>query len=82
MTQIELYQSVLKKLSNVPAKDLSQVDKFLSQWSDQPQSKSKNKDKIVALAGAWADMEEEDFQDYLKKAKESGNESFGREVEL
>ncbi|MEK6479061.1 hypothetical protein WJR50_16055 [Catalinimonas sp. 4WD22] len=82
MTQTELYQSVLKKLSKVPAMDLAQVDKFLSQWSDEPENKSKHKDKIMAFAGAWEDMKEEDFQDYLKNAKESGNESFGREVEL
>ncbi len=82
MTQIELYQSVLKKLSNIPAKDLPQVDRFLSQWGDGPHDKSKNKEKTMALAGAWADMEEEDFQDYLNKAKDSGNESFGRAVDL
>ena len=82
MNQSELYQSVLKKLSTTPVEQLPEVDRFLSQLNDEMQDKKNNKDKTLALAGSWANMNEKDFQEYLKKAKETGSETFSREVEL
>ncbi len=70
MSQSELYQSVLKKLSTTPVEYLPEIDKFLSQIIDEIQDKKNNKDKMLALAGSWADMDEKDFQEYLKKARE------------
>ena len=82
MSQTQLYQSVLKKLGDIPAEYLSQIDEFLSQLNQEAQRQDNNREKILALAGSWTDMNEDDFQDYLKHAKESGSEAFGREVDL
>ena len=82
MSQTELYQSVLKKLGDLPAEYLIQIDDFLSQLSKKAQKQTHQRDKTMALAGSWKDLSEEDFQDYLKHARESGSESFGREVDL
>ena len=85
MNQTALYQSVLKKLGDTPAEYLPEIDHFLSEINriaNVRKAKSENRKKILALAGSWSDMSEEDFQDYLRKAKQAGNELFNREVNL
>lgn len=82
MVQAELYQSVLHKLSLIPIDYLQQVDNYLTDIQEGIKNKEKNRNAILQLAGAWSDMSETDFEDYLNIAKDSGNELFNREVEL
>lgn len=85
MNQTTLYQSVLKKLGNIPAEYLPAIDHFLSQINraaGREKEKEENRKKILALAGSWSDMSEEDFQDYLQRTKEVGDELFNREIDL
>ncbi len=96
MSHIEIYQSVLKKLSTLPIEDLEQVDSFLNQLSHErpmeEENKSldlKSKEEIetnrkatLEFAGAWSDFSDEDFESYLKHTKETGNELFNREIDL
>lgn len=56
--------------TNSPATNFSLVDK------------ENNRQKVRALAGAWDELPEDDFQDYLKFAKQSGRDAFGKEVKL
>ena len=65
MNQTESYQSIWKKLSNIPAEYLPQVHDFLSQINTQPSTIANSREKILALASSWQDMDEKEFQDYL-----------------
>ncbi len=44
--------------------------------------KNNNRDAIMALAGGWDMMSENEFQEYLIEAKRSGSEMFGDESSL
>lgn len=80
--EAKLYKSVLKSLSLLPEAYLVQVNAYLENLRSRISHKEKNLLAILALAGSWSDMPESDFNDSLKEARESGNELFGREVEL
>ncbi len=82
MIQINLYKSVLKKLSLIPVEYLQQVDNFLSSLTEKITKKEQNRKAILDLAGSWADMSQNDFKDYLRVAKETGEELFKREINL
>ena len=83
MTQTELYKSVLNKLSALPVDYLWEVDKFLSELNKKEYQKGQNNtEKILSFAGTWSDMDEEDFKEYLKVARETGDQLFSREVNL
>lgn len=82
MSAQTIYQSILQKLSIIPVDYLQQVDDFLLQLGEELQSKEDNKLEILSLAGAWQDMPEEEFDDYLRQAKKSGDEAFGRDIIL
>lgn len=82
MVQEELYKSVLRKLSFLPTEYLQQVDSFLSSLGKKMAEKEQNRSTTLSLAGSWSDMSDEDFQDYLQIAKDTGKELFTREIEL
>ncbi len=77
-----IYQSILQKLGTLPVDYLQQVEAFLSQLGEEVQSKEENRQKSMSFAGAWQDMPQEAFDDYLKDAMRAGNEAFGRETGL
>ena len=82
MIHNEIYKSVLRELSQVPADYLQLVENFLSSLNKKLDKKEQNRNAIMALAGSWSDMEDEDFDDYRRITKEIGGELFNREVEL
>ena len=80
--EANLYKSVLQNLSQIPEEYMTQVNIFLSSLKDKIQHKAHNREEILTLAGAWSDMSESDFEEYLKAAKDSGTSLFDREVDL
>lgn len=82
MTNIEIYRSVLRRLSQLSVDYLQLVDNYLSSLQAKLDKKEENRNAVLALAGSWSDMNDEDFEDYLRVTKETGDELFNREVEL
>lgn len=82
MTNIEIYKSVLRRLSQLSVEYLQLVDNYLSSLQTKLDKKEENRNAILALAGTWSDMSDQDFEDYLRVTKETGDELFNREVEL
>lgn len=82
MTNIEIYKSVLRRLSQLSVDYLQLVDNYLSSLQTKLDKKEENRNAVLALAGTWSDLSEEDFEDFLRATKETGDELFNREVEL
>jgi len=78
----ETYQSILARLSRIPASYLQQVDVYLQRFSQEIQQRAQNREQILALAGSWSDWEEVDFQEYLQGTRNVGDELFDRDIEL
>jgi len=82
MTAINLYKSVLQKLSVIPPEHLIEVDVFLTALSEEIAMKEKKRLQILELAGSWSDMSEEDFDDYMQSIKVVKKDMFNREIDL
>lgn len=83
MTEIELYQSILRKLSNIPQMYLSDVDNYLSGLMKEVEKpKSTNIATVMAFADSWSDMEEDDFVDFLTETRNIRNNLFDRKIDL
>ena len=81
-TTEKTYQSILQKLSSIPVEHLERVDEFLAQFSQSRQEKEEKRRAVLNLAGSWSDMSEEDYNEFRREAKKTGNELFSREVDL
>jgi len=83
MTGIKLYQSVLRKLGNIPQIYLIDIDNYLTELLKKVEKpKSKNITDIMSFAGSWSDMEEEDFIDFLEETKNIRKNTFDRKLDL
>lgn len=72
-----LYQSILSKISTLPASYLQRVDTYLyTVIQESKRDKRDNREKVLALAGGWADMSETFFNEYLETAKKTGENMF------
>ena len=73
MSQTELYQSVLKKLSDIPTKYLSQVDAFLSQLSQeaQLQGQSPSEDEATPSKAFTSVHHPPSFREAIKPIRKS-----------
>jgi len=78
----KIYQSILSQLSLVPVDYLQEVEAFLQKLTQDIHRKQHNRALILGLAGSWDEMPENDFNEYLDAAKNTGNELFNREVDL
>lgn len=59
----KLYQSILHNLSVAPVSVLKQIDAFLQKFTLDKQVRQTTKQATLALAGAWSDMSDTDFED-------------------
>lgn len=65
-----IYQSILFKISAIPVDYLQQVDSYLQELTAKiEEEKEANRRRILSFAGGWSDMGKDDFEDYLKTAK-------------
>ncbi len=79
----QTYQSILKHLAAVPVDYLEKIDAFIQKISaDIAVQKKSKKNPNLDFAGAWADMTQEDFEDFLKIAKQTNQTLFNRKFDL
>ena len=77
-----LYQSILRDLSRLPADYLGEVEAFLHRIIQEIAAKEQNAQQMLSFAGAWGDMPDKDFEEYLQHARKTKEELFNRDIEL
>ncbi len=85
MSQIELYQSILRKLGQLPVASLAELDVFLSSLVKK-RSHAKvtaYKTRLAKVAGAWKDWDDYEFNAFLDTTRQIRREMFAdRELSL
>jgi conjugal transfer/entry exclusion protein len=82
MQQVALYQSLLRELSRLPVEYLQQVEQFVAKLNRRNNDKENNREAILALAGSWSDLSEEDFEEIHTAGKEAAASLFARQIDL
>ena len=85
MSQIELYQSILRKLGQLPSVNLAEVDAFLSGLSQKRSGAkpARYKTRLAKVAGAWKDWDDREFNAFLDTTRQIRQEMFAdRELSL
>jgi len=74
--------NILKELKNVPVNRLEDLYSIIhSLRADTKKSNKKNR-KILSFAGSFGDMSENDYNDFLKQARQTRNDLFDRDINL
>lgn len=85
MSQVELYQSILLKLGQLPSTSLEEVDAFLSEVAKKQTRKKKMhyKTRLAQIAGAWKDWDDREFNIFLETTRQTRQEMFAdRELSI
>jgi len=82
MNNLEIYRSILNRLSSIPVQYLKEVDDYLKSLKKKMASKKKNREAILQFAGAWSEMDDNEFEDLLMNIRETGEQLFNRETNL
>jgi hypothetical protein len=65
MSQVELYQSVLMKLGQLPASELVKLNNYLALLTSKHKTTSETI-SIAHLSGAWKAWDDRDFEEFLQ----------------
>ena len=82
MTYIDLYQSVLRKLSLLPTNYLEEVDKYLSDLTNKTVPPKQQVSDIMSFSGSWSDMSTEEFEGLVEELQNIRKDMFQRNIKL
>lgn len=79
--EMTTWNKILKELKNVPANRLDEVYSYVHSLAEKEETSSL-KDQILSFAGAFNDMDEKDYEDFVAETKNIRSNLFDREFSL
>lgn len=74
--------AILKEIKYVPAERLEELLQYVHSLTPETKKATDLKTKIMSYAGAFSDMSETDYADFLKYTRDSRSTLFDRKIEL
>ena len=74
--------TILKELKNVPVDRLKDLYSIIHSLGADTKKSDKRSKKILAFAGSFDDMTENDYNDFLQQTKATRNTLFDRDIDL
>lgn len=75
-------KTILKELKNVPVNRLEDVYYVIHSLRANTKKSDSTSKKILSFAGAFGDMTEKDYNEFLRQTKETRNDLFDRDINL
>ena len=72
--------AILKEIKDVPTERLEELYQYVHSLNPKKKTTATLHKKIMSFAGAFKDMKEKDYQDYLQVTKRTRNELFNRDA--
>ncbi len=74
--------TIIKEIKDVPVNRLEDLYQFVHSLSSSKTQTENLRKKIISFGGAFSDMTEEDFTDFLNHTKKARTALFDRKIEL
>jgi hypothetical protein len=74
--------TILKEMKDVPVSRLEELYQFVYTLSPKPKQKESLRKKILSYGGAFSDMAQKDYSDFLSQTKKARTKLFDRNIEL
>jgi len=73
---------ILKEIKDIPVERLEEVYEYVHSIAVNSKEPKKKKKTALDFAGAWSDMKEEDYQDFINHTKKVRKELFNRKFDI
>ena len=77
-----LLNAILKEMKDIPAERMEELYQYVHSLSSNTKQTEKVRKKILSFSGAFSDMSEEDYIDFLSQTKKLRTNLFDRNIEL
>jgi len=77
-----LLNAILKEMKDIPAERMEDLYQYVHSLSSNTKQTEKVRKKILSFSGAFSDMSEEDYIDFLSQTKKLRTNLFDRNIEL
>jgi hypothetical protein len=77
-----LLNAILKEMKDIPAERMEELYQYVHSLSSNTKQTEKVRKKILSFSGAFSDMSEEDYIDFLLQTKKVRTNLFDRNIEL
>ena len=74
--------AILREMKDVPVDRLEELYQLVHSLTIKPKQTEKVRKKILSFGGAFSDMSNEDYSDFLNQTKKARTELFNRNIEL
>jgi hypothetical protein len=72
------YNAILKEIKDIPIDKLEELYSYIHSLSTKVKKTDTLRKKILSFGGAFSDMSEKDYNDYLKEIQDSKTTLFNR----
>ena len=77
-----LLNAILKEMKDIPAERMEELYQYVHSLSSNTKQTEKVRKKFLSFSGAFSDMSEEDYIDFLSQTKKLRTNLFDRNIEL
>ena len=74
--------TILKELKDVPVNRLEELYQFIHSLTPKTKQTESIRKKIISFGGAFGDMSNKDYSDFLNQAKKARTNLFDRNIDL
>ena len=74
--------TILKELKDVPVNRLEELYQFVHSLTPTTKQKESIRKKIISFGGAFSDMSNKDYSDFLNQTKKTRERLFERSIDL
>lgn len=74
--------TILKEMKDVPVSRLEELYQFVHALTPKPKQKESLRRKILSFGGAFSDMTNKDYADFLSQTKKTRAKIFDRNIDL
>ena len=71
--------AILKEIQDVPSERLEELYQYVHSLNPKKKTTTTKHKKIMSFAGAFKDMKEKDYQEYLQETKRTRKDLFDRD---
>jgi len=82
LIQMLTLNTILKEIKEVPVNRLEELYQFVHSLTPKAKQSENVRKKILSFGGAFSDMSNEDYADFLSQTKKNRTELFERKIEL
>lgn len=76
------FKTILKEMRDIPAERLEELYQYVHSLNPKSKRTESSRKQILSFAGAFSDMSNKDYKDFLKQTKKTRSKLFDRHINL